>query len=200
MPGPSVQIVGCAKCGALLPSQQTRGRRRKFCLECGPRKRPLPEVQLGLPSPCVTDGCDEAPHARGLCRKHYAQHWLEQNRDRVNAYNRVYLRTWRLENPDRERATRRRTYEKHRVSHVARAVARNRGLRMASPETLDYRLVLQADPCAYCGEPATDVDHIDPVVRGASNEWPNLTAACRGCNAQKGPKSLLEFLCLKVIA
>lgn len=63
-----------------------------------------------------------------------------------------------------------------------------------------YGRALQADPCAYCGEPAGDLDHIIPVeeIRQGRNtkrtEWENLTAACHRCNMRKERASLLEFL------
>lgn len=44
------------------------------------------------------------------------------------------------------------------------------------------------------------VDHIDPVARGGSSAWDNLTAACAICNCSKGPKSLLMFLYDRVAA
>lgn len=37
-------------------------------------------------------------------------------------------------------------------------------------------------------------DHIDPLGRGGVNEWANLTAACRACNAAKKNKTLLTYL------
>lgn len=53
---------------------------------------------------------------------------------------------------------------------------------------------LLADPCAYCGAPSTQQDHIDPIALGGSNDWSNLSGACAPCNRSKGISSLLEFL------
>ena len=36
--------------------------------------------------------------------------------------------------------------------------------------------------CVYCGEPATDVDHVIPVIDGGSNSLANLVPACAKCN------------------
>jgi hypothetical protein len=49
--------------------------------------------------------------------------------------------------------------------------------------------------CAYgCGRPATQVDHIVPVVRGGSNDCWNLLPVCRKCNGSKKDKPLDHWL------
>jgi 5-methylcytosine-specific restriction endonuclease McrA len=48
--------------------------------------------------------------------------------------------------------------------------------------------------CAYCGEPANEVDHIQPRVLGGTDDLDNLVAACRRCNAMKGKRSEALFL------
>jgi hypothetical protein len=61
---------------------------------------------------------------------------------------------------------------------------------------MNWRAVLLADPCAYCGAPASDVDHIDP--RDGENDGPdNLTACCRSCNARKNRRPLLGWLLVR---
>jgi len=48
----------------------------------------------------------------------------------------------------------------------------------------------------YCGRKAPEVileiDHIDPVANGGSNDILNLLSACKGCNAGKSDKQLTE--------
>jgi len=48
--------------------------------------------------------------------------------------------------------------------------------------------------CAYCGEPANEVDHIQPRVLGGTDDLDNLVASCRRCNAMKGKRSEALFL------
>ena len=57
-------------------------------------------------------------------------------------------------------------------------------------------IVLRRDSyiCAYCGEPANEVDHIQPRVLGGTDDLDNLVAACRRCNAMKGKRSEVLFL------
>lgn len=43
--------------------------------------------------------------------------------------------------------------------------------------------------CAYCGQDATEVDHIIPVKHGGTDDEANLTASCIKCNRSKGIKS-----------
>jgi 5-methylcytosine-specific restriction endonuclease McrA len=43
--------------------------------------------------------------------------------------------------------------------------------------------------CSYCGQDATEVDHIIPVKHGGTDDEANLTAACVKCNRSKGTKA-----------
>ncbi len=50
--------------------------------------------------------------------------------------------------------------------------------------------------CQYCGRKAPDVlldiDHIEPVAKGGTNDLLNLIAACRDCNSGKSDKRLSQ--------
>jgi 5-methylcytosine-specific restriction endonuclease McrA len=50
--------------------------------------------------------------------------------------------------------------------------------------------------CVYCGAKppgvALHVDHVEPVVKGGTNETSNLVTACAGCNLGKGAIKLTE--------
>jgi len=42
-------------------------------------------------------------------------------------------------------------------------------------------------PCAWCGGPATEWDHLVPIARGGSALDPaNLVPSCRACNRRRG--------------
>ena len=47
--------------------------------------------------------------------------------------------------------------------------------------------------CSYCGEKATEIDHIIARSDGGTNSTFNLTPACRSCNEKKSNLSLKEF-------
>lgn len=66
-----------------------------------------------------------------------------------------------------------------------------------------YLRAIYKDPCAYCGGPGGEADHIFPVqeIRPAygrqirpMDEWADITAACHRCNVAKNRQTLLEFL------
>lgn len=66
------------------------------------------------------------------------------------------------------------------------------GTRTNNAEWKRIRQVILArdlNVCAYCGQEATEVDHIIPVKHGGTNDESNLTAACVRCNRSKGTKA-----------
>lgn len=76
---------------------------------------------------------------------------------------------------------------------------RNPGYREArryapDAETREWLRVISNDPCSYCGQPSSAIDHIDPVSRGGENHWTNFVAACKSCNSSKHNKRLLTWL------
>jgi 5-methylcytosine-specific restriction endonuclease McrA len=46
--------------------------------------------------------------------------------------------------------------------------------------------------CAYCGKPASTIDHVLPRSRGGANEWANTVAGCGRCNNRKGDRTPSE--------
>jgi hypothetical protein len=126
----------------------------------------------------------------------------ELNRDRAIAK----AKAWHAANPEKAREAKRRWREKNRSywrqlrqrfpeKVRARGTRRNRLRRSGRDRTsYAYGEILRNDPCSYCGGVAGQVDHIQAVTEGGSNEWTNLTASCRSCNGQKWTKPLLMFL------
>jgi hypothetical protein len=87
---------------------------------------------------------------------------------------------------------------KHNGRHGGRPRADGSQARPARPprtgRAREYAQAIQGDPCSYCGGPAGEVDHIEPVHRGGADEWENYTAVCRACNTSKMTSPLLAFL------
>ena len=52
--------------------------------------------------------------------------------------------------------------------------------------------------CAYCGQDATEVDHIIARAKGGGHDLDNLVACCKRCNGLKGAMSEGSFLAHKV--
>ncbi|MFB8386928.1 HNH endonuclease [Microbacterium sp. NPDC055910] len=57
------------------------------------------------------------------------------------------------------------------------------------------RGVLRRDShrCAYCGTPASTIDHVLPRSRGGADSWENLVACCLRCNNIKGDRTPQEM-------
>lgn len=110
-------------------------------------------------------------HIREIKRAEY-----ERNRERYAER----VKRWRVENAERHRAN-------------SAADARRRRLDR-DVDAVTYADILRRDPCSYCDESATEVDHIVAVTAGGDNGWLNLTAACRLCNGRKSDRPLLQFL------
>ena len=56
-----------------------------------------------------------------------------------------------------------------------------------------YAAIRRSGPCVYCGEPASEVDHVRPLVRGGWEHESNIVPACTSCNASKHDKLLTEW-------
>lgn len=135
--------------------------------------------------------------------------WYAKNREREQAKR----RGWHEEDRERSRASSRRYYEENRESVLARTTqwkqdnpemarehgrknSRNRRIALDPLNTVavGWIQILEGDPCAYCGGPMEEVDHIVPVKHDGTNDWDNLAATCKSCNASKYTRSLLEYL------
>jgi len=47
--------------------------------------------------------------------------------------------------------------------------------------------------CAYCGAPATSLDHIIPRFKSGCSNWYNLVPSCQPCNNNKASKDMEEW-------
>jgi 5-methylcytosine-specific restriction endonuclease McrA len=161
---------------------QPRPRATGLCEQCGTSVRQLLD---GLCKPCWDRRRYRAQRERLL---ELNRRWREANPDywkQPHIYARV--RRWHREHPERSREILRAALRRRR--------ARMNGAHLGDAATTDaYAALLRDDPCAYCGEPASDADHIDAISRGGVHSWDNLTAACRACNVSKYSEPLLRFM------
>lgn len=132
-----------------------------------------------------------------------AKRWREENPERAREYQRSYDQKRRDKRREYDRTRREIRFEQTRAWRTpgrTRDMAhRRRAVLLDAPqgdpeETLEYAKVLLNDPCVYCGAPTEAVDHIQPLTRGGSHAWDNLTASCKSCNSRKHNKDLLTFL------
>lgn len=97
---------------------------------------------------------------------------------------REYAKVWSQANP-LKRSAARQAYR-----------ARKRGADGShSAEDIQQLLVLQKGRCAMCSDDirkAFQVDHMQALSRGGSNDRLNLQLLCRSCNASKGARDAIE--------
>lgn len=55
--------------------------------------------------------------------------------------------------------------------------------------------------CQWCGDPATQVDHVVPLIEGGERLAPsNLVASCLPCNARRGQATSVRRLAVRRLA
>lgn len=157
----------CGRCGGPLD-----GATRAYCKAC---------------NRLVTDEwrAQHSKRAREINQESRSKHREQRNQEAAE---------WYLKNKTRSQANGRRW--KH--TEQGRLYARlERHARRGQPINMEHARILLADPCAYCGEPATAIDHITPITKGGTSEWENLAPACGSCNSSKGNRLLLTFLLVR---
>jgi 5-methylcytosine-specific restriction endonuclease McrA len=152
---------------------QTNGYARKDCGLCGGSFKP----DSGFQKFC--------PTCRGAARKRAKTRWATGHPDEVRATKRASYARNREVNAAYWRSPRGR--ELNRRYQRMRRDGRD-------PLAIAYGDVVVADPCSYCDQPSTGVDHIIALDGGGANHWSNLTGACSRCNSGKQTKPLLLFL------
>jgi HNH endonuclease len=107
---------------------------------------------------------------------------------------------WKAYTPP-ERTSRAPTYkdllEKSRVFWVRRRERERSAGGSCSQDDLEAIRQRQDDRCRYCGKPLNGKgsrDHIEPLVRGGSNDPDNLQWLCKPCSDFKGSKPEQQFL------
>jgi len=166
----------CAGCGRefsglTLKCDRCRATER-VCQECG-------ETFTGLSSRCQ------------LCKQ---RSWWESLPAESRNARRVRVRAWWKSLPAEARIAQQAQYRGARR-------ARQRAAEVAGPVPRETYAAIQASgPCAYCGDPATTVDHVRPLTQGGWEHESNLVPACRPCNSSKGPRLLTEWRSPKRVA
>jgi 5-methylcytosine-specific restriction endonuclease McrA len=120
------------------------------------------------------------------------QRHYQNNKERILEWQRRY----REENPDRVREVGRLSEKRWREKNqpIIRLSRERRRSAPFSEEAKDYARLILNDPCAYCGEVATSIDHIVAISAGGGSGVDNLAPACRSCNSGKRDRPLLQFL------
>ncbi len=117
--------------------------------------------------------------------------WVNANREHVRAYNRAYLRKWRAENPERERAKVKayRVAHRDRLNEYARAAQRRRTFGITAAE-FAAMLAAQDSRCAICrtdepgGQGGFHLDHDHAF--DAKDRRGHRGLLCHSCNTALG--------------
>ena len=132
--------------------------------------------------------------------KEYNQRYYQKNRERLRVQHRQWSHRHYWRDPERSRATARKSYIKNRDRILAKSLVRRYGI---SQEEYDRILESQAGVCALCKQPETrkhssgsicrlavDHDHKTGTIRGL---------LCNKCNRSLGqlgdsPEDIIERL------
>lgn len=138
------------------------------------------------------------PELDGRMREHIPAKLTPEERLEHNRISkRDYARRKQAENPEilreqNRKWARNRNPAKRRQWNIYNRV-RRAGAKFTDAAK-EYTLIIEADPCVYCGGLCEHVDHIDPLARGGTGDWDNITSACASCNISKGDRPILQFL------
>lgn len=57
----------------------------------------------------------------------------------------------------------------------------------------ERREIRESGPCGYCGDKATETDHVHSLAAGGMDDASNIIPVCQFCSRSKGPRSLLTW-------
>lgn len=117
-------------------------------------------------------------------RKEYFRERYRKNKDKYNARS----KQWRADNPEHSQAaTHNTTIRKNYPEAYSCGDIDNRTLR-------DWLKKNRGQPCTYCGDPGTHIEHKHPLSRGGTHSFQNIVIACGDCNEMKSNHLLEEWL------
>ena len=129
------------------------------------------------------------------------QRYISVNREKNREYQREWAKQFRKNNPlnhrrwpsssEKLREWRNKNPEKTRAQKLRRR-SRIKGLKDYQIRWKDLEKLLQGN-CFYCGQKATQIDHVIPVSRGGTHSIGNLVGACSRCNQTKSDSLIVEW-------
>lgn len=103
----------------------------------------------------------------------YHKHYYNENKEKIQRQQREYI----ISNPD-----------KVLIKNNRRRARKQNAAGNCDVIKLNNRKAVYGNKCYLCGDEATAIDHVKPLLNGGSN-WPaNLRPICWSCNSSKGAK------------
>lgn len=206
MPRPSCEgeTRACSKCGIEKPwrppffmryRKNGRPHTTAECRECSARRKR--EARATVPKP--TYPCSDCGIA--FTKNSSTQIRCLECREVNKSMRWLYERTWRENNPERQRALYARWIEQNadRLTHYRRRRRARKVGAEGSHTREDFLRVyeMHGKRCYYCNAlvPLAQIteDHLVPLSRGGGDGIDNIAPACRPCNCRKGDKTESEF-------
>lgn len=195
-----------ARVNAVAAACRARNRERINC-----RQKEKRRAQRDL-RPQPTEAEIQAIKAeREAAKAAYKKEWAQRNAEHIRSYRR---KKYAEDDSIRERSVKwNRTNKAARKAIAARYQSRNPEMRRAikakrraavrqaagsfTKSDIKALFATQKGRCAVCRTKLGrnyEVDHIEPLARGGSNERTNLQLLCMPCNRSKGAKDPIEFM------
>ena len=190
----------------------SKSRPKKQCKKCGKTRiikawglcdscYTTEKIKTLPPKICVECGRADRRLKKDLCRKCYKREWNQDNKKRINEYN----KQWNEAHPIRRKATvdRYDRSEKGKITNLLNVhkrldrISKNGGSGLTTEE---WEVIKKEHEykCRYCGEKKKlEIEHKIPVSKGGKFEKENIVPSCKLCNRKKGTMTEEEFL-LKV--
>lgn len=129
-------------------------------------------------------------------QKEYQKSYRRNNKEKVNAYQRIYRNTtlkdwhnaWRREWSKTPKGK----LKSSRQGNVRRALL-GKSIGRHTVEEWNEILATHLHSCAHCGtKDKLTKDHIIPLSKGGMDTADNLQPLCRSCNASKGNRLIVK--------
>lgn len=117
-------------------------------------------------------------------KKEFDKARYHNNKAKYNANSKA----WAQKNPHKAQASAHQTQVKN---NYPKTFAESN---IRTKELSDWLLHHKGNPCKYCGQESTHIDHIQALSKGGPHTWDNIQLICKTCNFAKNDTNEDVFL------